>query len=323
MPKHKKGKKKDAKKVEKLMKNEQPSNEDDEQEEEEETETNEPRDEPEPELEPDDTITMEFVLRVLENEVREALEGDFDPEVWKSAQEAQFFQVQLKYDVSEMAPTREVWEDDADELYQALHDDAVSAFYAALRARKSAPSGTSGSSGSWARNCTRKQARELVAQAREDKINKLKQALFAGGLYTIHHKVSQKNLKALAAAVAKSNLKGEFEQVLGEGEGSSIEKGLLNLAANLEVGPPGDRRVGDPGSGFDPNVEDGDTTPRSKMLSTLNSIIEHEPIDLQAALKIIKDVQGIHEEKYGEQLSPPKIEQWQTAGGGKFKRNNL
>lgn len=100
-------------------------------------------------------------------------------------------------------------------------------------------------------------------------------------------------------------------------------KALLNMPGNLEVGPQD--RAGDPGSGFDPNLADGEMTPRSKTLSDIDTMIGGDRIDFG---EVAKKLQVLHAQQQealkgtGETvLTPPLAGQWSKGAKGRFERS--
>jgi hypothetical protein len=254
--------------------------------------------------------SFDDLVRMIKDEVEEYI--DVEEDIWNEVVGNDALAKSLQGMVGANGCLDTDWDAEAKDMFAW----ALGLYYGEVRNAKSQSSG-GGHSGGWARNATRKRALEIVEKAREDKLDKLKQALFEGGLYTIHHKVSQSNLKKLAKRIEADKVHhAQFQYLLGD----NVEKGLLNLAANLEVGPVGSKRVGDPGSGFDPNVKDGKMTPRSKMLQDLDRMITRGA-DLGEAYSLIEEIMGVHGKKYGEKLSEPIVDQW-TKQGDKFVRDN-
>jgi len=180
--------------------------------------------------------------------------------------------------------------------------ELLGALRAFEQAAANAP-GAGGGSSSWARNSTRSRAADLAAHGNP--------ALFQGGRYTIHHKVSQSRLKTLSATLEAAGQGPRFSALVNpDGAGASLEKGLLNLPANLEVGPRGETRGDDPGAEFDPNVAaDGSMTPRSADLSAVDGFITAGHTDWNALYAILARHAG------QPQITPPKEAQWRLVKG--------
>ena len=189
--------------------------------------------------------------------------------------------------------------------------------------RAGTPSGGSGGgSGEWASKAVRASAKQHVAAA---KTGEKGAELFKGDKYTIHHKISRSNLRSLYAQMTDpTNAKAAapLEQALdtiGQDVGAkSRMKILLNMPANLEVGPSTERRTDDPGSGFDPNVP---LSPRSGRLAAADSEISSSSPDFGKLAKIFLDAHHTHlGMAKGEVLTPPQLDQWKKAKGDKYKR---
>jgi hypothetical protein len=194
----------------------------------------------------------------------------------------------------------------------------------AQRLMESTPATGSGrkSSGDWATSKVRNNAKNIVAEDSKG----AKTGLFEGG-YTVHHKISRHKLRDLKTRMDDAGSAAQpLQAALGRigtdvGAGSPL-KALLNMPANLEVGPATDRRVGDPGSGFDPNLKDGAMTPRSKVLGEVDRMLSKQDLDWNELSKKLEAVHKAHvKESKGETLSAPKAEQWKKKKGGKFERS--
>lgn len=222
----------------------------------------------------------------------------------------------------------EQWEDDPE-----FDKDA---FVAALEREQedfhaNRSKGGGGGSGDWAFGSVRNEAKEIGRSG--------DQQLFKNGKYTIHHKVSRSNLKGLhKKMVQHADVSQSFKLKLEE-IGTSTFKGasntqkiLLNLPFNLEVGPSGDNRIGDPGSGVDLNTdEDGARTPRSEVLNEIDNAIGNETQmnqqqfwdALTTKLETLRKLQKSQLKSDGREdnvLSKPKVDQWEPQQGGKFRR---
>jgi hypothetical protein len=195
----------------------------------------------------------------------------------------------------------------------------VAGFYRRnLQLAKNAP-GSGKSKGGWASNATRTRLQAVTQPANfPDGTAKAKE-VFAGGEYTAHHKVSQSNLSKLAARAEKDGMTEQLKGAIGA-SGASLLKPLLNFPGNLEAGPRTERRTGDPGSGFDPNLAGGAMTPRSRDLAMVHQEIDSGKFDWDVLLTRLKAVKATQDREYGGQVSVPKLEQWTKSTGGKFKR---
>lgn len=172
--------------------------------------------------------------------------------------------------------------------------------------------------GDWASKSVRSSAKSLVDP---------RDALFPGGAYTIHHKVSRSRLRGLhgkmEAAGPAANPVHVALGTIGTAAGTtSTLKTLLNMPGNLEVGPQ--ERLEDPGAGFDPNVESGTMTPRSVILNEIDTISQQgaKQIDWKLLAEKLVEVQGLHENSKPTRsvLSAPKKGQWAKGKEGKFTR---
>jgi hypothetical protein len=182
-------------------------------------------------------------------------------------------------------------------------------------------SGRSGS-GQWATSKVRSSALSIVGGAQGSS-----KALFPGGKYTIHHKISRNTLTSLwgkiDAAGAQAAPVTTFLASVGQDVGTPSQyKALLNMPANLEVGPPADQRVGDPGTGFDPNLESGTQTPRSEALAGAEHEMSKSTIDWDELGRLLRKAQQAHDlaAKGTGTLSAPRAAQWKPKGA-KFERN--
>jgi uncharacterized protein DUF4157 len=177
------------------------------------------------------------------------------------------------------------------------------------------------SRGDWATKKVRKSAADLKDAEKND-------PLFPGGEYTVHHKIPRTRLRRLhtnmdeagAAATPLHDALREIGAITGT---ESPLKILLNIPANLEVGPPTQRRVDDPGPGFDGNHEHGAMTPRSTILEVVDGLLQKAPVDFAAVAAKLLAAHQLHlaalEREGGTVLTPPKTGQW-TKKGNKFKR---
>ena len=186
---------------------------------------------------------------------------------------------------------------------------------AADQASKVAPSGASRSSGSnWALGKIRTAATEIVASSDP--------RYFPEERYTIHHKISRSNLHKLfsmmQSAGSMSAPLSSFLQTLASELGTTSQlKALLNMPANLEVGPQD--RIEDPGSGFDPNP----STPRSGFLGIVNSMISDEKFEWSEIARLLIAAHSEHGKRNPTKLlSSPILDQWGQDPSGKFIRNN-
>jgi hypothetical protein len=192
----------------------------------------------------------------------------------------------------------------------------------AQRRMESEPEIGSGSksSGDWATSKVRKNAKGIAtANSKTD--------VFQGGSYTVHHKISRHALRGLktrmdAAGSAAQPLQAALQKIGDDVGAGSPLKALLNMPANLEVGPATDRRIGDPGSGFDPNLKDGTLTPRSEALGEVDGMLGKQDLDWDKLAKKLEAVHQAHlKESKGETLTAPKTQQWKKGKGGKFERS--
>lgn len=220
------------------------------------------------------------------------------------------------------------FEEDPDfkETFVSTLEREQEAFYANL------PSGgSSNSSGDWALGTVRKEAKNLAIESPD-------RTKFPGGRYTIHHKVARSGLKKLHQGMelhprVSQSFKTKLEEI-GTRDlngATNTEKILLNLPFNLEVGPPADKRIGDPGSGVDLNkTRSGTVTPRSNILKEIDgSHTQTGQMDQQTfwealtgklqALRDLQDEQLTADGRRGSVLSAPKLEQW-IPKDGKFER---
>jgi hypothetical protein len=193
------------------------------------------------------------------------------------------------------------------------------------------PSEGGGGSGDWAMGSVRKEAKGLA----KDSADKTK---FPSGKYTVHHKVARKGLKGLHKGMEDhADVSGTFKAKLEEigtadlNGATNTQKILLNLPFNLEVGPPGDKRIGDPGSGIDLNkTESGTVTPRSVALQDIDTATSQDGEmgkksfwdALTEKLEALRDLQQKQlkaDGREGSVLSKPKLGQWDKEGD-KFRR---
>ncbi|SFF10005.1 protein of unknown function [Chitinophaga sp. CF118] len=220
-------------------------------------------------------------------------------------------------------------------LISDIHSQALTGFSENIQQEQenyyaNLPSAGGGGSGDWAMGRIRTEARNLASDSRN-------KSIFPNGKYTIHHKVSQSKLKKLhegfelhpSVAASFGNKLLSIGQDYFNGS-TNTRKILLNLPFNLEVGPPGDRRIDDPGSGFDYNRSgNGIITPRSKVLEDIDAAAGNEdqmgqkPFwdELAVKLERLRKLQNDEEKNNSSALSTPKLEQWQEEKG-KHKRVN-
>jgi len=174
------------------------------------------------------------------------------------------------------------------------------------------------SKGDWALSPIRKAALDIVGASKDEK-------LFPGGAYTVHHKVSRFKLRGLHTAMTKAGGAAaglsKVLSVVTPGTTSELNA-LLNIPGNLEVGPQ--ERVGDPGSGFDPNYEGGAMTPRSQTLSEIDTLISRPAINFDEVAKRLmilhKQQQEALRKRGGTLITMPIKSQWTPGGSNKFKR---
>jgi hypothetical protein len=172
-------------------------------------------------------------------------------------------------------------------------------------------SGKGGKGGGWAMPAVRRAALEVVAANKGAPI-------FPGGRYTLHHKISRSELKGFLgnlSEVEEKTLTDTLVQDYGRfmefgALKPSLEKLLLNMPPNLEIGPPADLRLGDPGGDFDPNPG----TPRSAALGRARTALG---TDFGAALVGLRDAFARHPP--GQVISPPHFDLW-LPQSGKFRK---
>lgn len=188
-----------------------------------------------------------------------------------------------------------------------------------------APGGGSSGSGGWATSNVRKEAKQIARDP-----NYLQ--IFPSEEYTIHHKISRNTLAKLYDEMDKRGRDDhqakpmwDFLHGLKAKLGTlSEKKALLNLPANLEVGPPADRRNVDPGSKFDPNQKEKRArglTFRSENLQQVETLIikqDRDDNDWQKMATLLTKAQEKHEAKVNKQkrsfLSNPLTGQWEVEG---------
>ncbi|TSC25311.1 hypothetical protein [Corallococcus sp. Z5C101001] len=177
--------------------------------------------------------------------------------------------------------------------------------------------------GSWAVKQIRENARRL---AEDPTFN----TLFPRGIGSLHHKVSQATLKALAQKLETAKEEGEPLRVFlryiqarirPHAEKTDYEELLLNLPANLEVGPQAELRTDDPGDAFDPNhVKPGTLSPRSKQLSEVDRLVRNKDFQWKRIAELLLEADKAHQKmllalKIRELLTPPVPGRWDKAGG--------
>ncbi|GAA2391072.1 hypothetical protein GCM10010420_13870 [Streptomyces glaucosporus] len=150
---------------------------------------------------------------------------------------------------------------------------------------------------------------------------------FWGDKTTLHHKISRSELDAVLASAERDRANAkplfdfldEIRAVLGST--AADKKALLNMPANLEMGPASDTRTGDPGSGTDFNyTPSGALTPRSSELKQALSLANAPTVDWEAVADKLREAQRLHEKEYGGAiLSPPDLARWVKAGA-KWKK---
>ncbi len=201
--------------------------------------------------------------------------------------------------------------EDGDVSLDALVRDVTGQYLTTLKEAMNAP-GSGKSKGGWATNATRKQLQTVTDR---DKFtgNEHAKSVFAGGEYTAHHKVSQSDLSKLAAKARSDGMEQEMLHAVGA-TGDNLLKALLNFPGNLEAGPRSERRVGDPGSVFDPNLDDGEMTPRSELLGDVASEISREKINWKTVITRLQEVKSIQDRHHDGVISPPKLDQWKLKG---------
>lgn len=198
-------------------------------------------------------------------------------------------------------------------LWDSSRKDVLGALRSA--GKMQLPSGARSSGSGWALGCVRSDAIALAA-TRPD--------LCPGGKYTIHHKISQSRLLRFAGLMKEAGAKADaVREVLTKirahlgSPDSTDAKALLNMPANLEVGPPTDLRAGDPGAGFDPTAG----SPRSTLLGRVEALMGAGSPDWDEIAHLLKLAHGRHTAGAGRKvLSTPDWKQW-TPRGGKFVRD--
>lgn len=207
------------------------------------------------------------------------------------------------------------------ELVEQFGRDFAGYARVADRIAATAPSGGR-SRGDWATGAVRGAAREIAAQGG---------AHFPGDSYTIHHKVSRDKLRRLHTRMEAAGAAAEPVRAVLAGIGPSVGSDsplriLLNMPANLEVGPPADRREGDPGTGFDPNLHvdgSGVLSPRSAPLHRVDQMIEAPQIAWEELAVHLNEAHMRHRRATGDAvLTPPRLDQWRPVAGNKFVRMN-
>jgi|GEM_PF-2804097 len=175
----------------------------------------------------------------------------------------------------------------------------------------------------WAASAVRSDAKS-IAEHKDYK------EIFEGGQYTLHHKVSQSRLEALYKMMnadpeskqLQAFLENDMKTALGT---EGVMKNLKSMPGNLEVGPLGSRRLGDPGSHFDGNYRDGKATPRTEQLAVVDNMIASGKIDWEevtARLALVQKLQNqqLKKEKKKGVLTKPYAEQWTKGKDNKFTR---
>lgn len=167
------------------------------------------------------------------------------------------------------------------------------------------------------------------------KLDSRKGKEFAEGAgHTMHHKISRATISVLVQKYNQLPDKGiasEFQKFVNEigkkVNATSMEKILINMPANLELGPSSDKRVGDPGSGFDPNIEkqSGRMTPRSTQLDEASRVMEGKMTTAEEWNKLtqfLRQADEQHKEEFsGDLVSNPRPNLWTQEKGGKYRKN--
>jgi hypothetical protein len=184
---------------------------------------------------------------------------------------------------------------------------------------------TSRSSSPWATRIIREVARDIVHENPGP--------IFPDGSYTLHHKISQSKLEILHKEFEQAregpssdtkHLQKVVDMLQSITDTGSSRKAFLNMPANIEVGPPTDQRLNDPGTGFDPNVtKDGRMSPRSRELSHVDKMISQRDFNFNSIAQHLEEAQKIHDKIMRRLqktlLSDPLVEQWKREGN-KFRR---
>lgn len=184
-----------------------------------------------------------------------------------------------------------------------------------------------GKSGAWATSKIRDAANKIAKENKE---------LFQGGQYTIHHKISRNQLHTLyeKMEIARKERPDDVQDLtvflenLGDRVGTPNPlRALLNMPANLEVGPSTSHRIDDPGTGFDANTVPDKTyrrmTNRSNYLSQVDTMISQTSINFNKVANLLRQADNAHKQQAkGELLTMPLEEQWERQSNGKFKRLN-
>jgi hypothetical protein len=144
---------------------------------------------------------------------------------------------------------------------------------------------------------------------------------------TLHHKISRSNLSTLFAAAeadqaAARPLYDFLDTLKGRVSATSYQRLLWNMPANVEMGPAADTRRDDPGAGFDANIRDGNMTPRSGALSTVDRMIVQRDWDWDTIARLLGEADSEHQRIVGSQgiLSAPRPDLWNKAGNNKYEK---
>ena len=185
-------------------------------------------------------------------------------------------------------------------------------------AKMPVPDSGVGGSGDWAAGAIRREA-VRTAEGDED--------LYAGGKYTLHHKVAQSKLKKLLAAMEKDKeaarpMAALISQIGGDLGAESEEKILMSMPGNLEIGPDAELRTDDPGEGFDPNYESGKRTPRSEILHDVDQKLSGK-FDFNYIASKLSEVHAMTKKKtQGKRhMTSPLKKQWKKDKDDKFSRS--
>ncbi|MCP3063184.1 hypothetical protein LXT21_30850 [Myxococcus sp. K38C18041901] len=177
--------------------------------------------------------------------------------------------------------------------------------------------------GDWALKVLREDAQKFAADPEH-------QYLFPTKRGSLHHKISQATLRELSQKLEKAGAQGAVLRVLLDKIQSRVRPTatksdyleiLLNLPANLEVGPLSELRKVDPGAGFDPNHDNHGKvrvqTPRSKHLAVVEQLARSNDIDWQRLSAFLKTADEEHQKMLkgtGRLLTPPVRDRWPKVG---------
>jgi hypothetical protein len=185
-----------------------------------------------------------------------------------------------------------------------------------------------GGGGSWSASRVRNEARAIRDQ----------HSKFLNGDYTIHHKISRNHLSTLFDRMEKAKsdpgvqklyiFLDEIKSLVGV---DSDWRALLNMPANLEVGPSTSQRTGDPGSGTDVNTRlkpgglERTVTERSLTLLQADQLIlagSNGNTDFSKIADRFLTAHKVHMKmvEKGRILTDPVIDQWSKGKRGKFIR---